>query len=464
MTPYLHDILEEAADLSGRVDFDSDALWRQANRSKRRHGALTGIAVAAALSLILMTVWWGQGLSRGSIPTPAADPIPTMPTYLRPVSPSPFPKPPPSRLDVGPVAALMFTQRDLVVAVSADDGRYLRLKLPGFYGGQTAGTTFFDLPPDLAISPDGTLLAYAWHAPLPRVSGPHVASGIRILDTVSGHVTTYLVPGGAGALCGAISWSASQQFLVYSCYIQSTLSEDGTDFQGVRLERLDVASGERITPPLGQVVPARAAVADDGSVAVASPGTVAVWSPGTSPAVEQTDIDVMSHVVFVGWARSDQLVVAGSAPHGPVYQRVSRPDGSGGAGPGAAAGPLHRLPGHADEDLRVVGTVTPGTVALFEYRFFRETALYTWSPGGGLARRVTVDMGTTTPPTDHYSFATDLLRPPSDGSAASSPTSGGGASTTGTWILWVLVVVVGAAGVLVIAWWLRRRQVLTEVR
>src|SRR6476620_3464748 len=83
MTDDLHDVLDRTADLSGRADFDSDALWRQATRTKRRRSAATAIGICAVLAFLSLSVWWGTGTTTHSPASPASTTvIPAMPSHL----------------------------------------------------------------------------------------------------------------------------------------------------------------------------------------------------------------------------------------------------------------------------------------------------------------------------------------------------------------------------------------------
>jgi len=85
---------------------------------------------------------------------------------------------------------------------TADDGAYHRLCLPGFDAplyAETAEAEGVETREMLALSPDGTKIAYAWHEPFVD-AGPDgrvepgegwVYSGARVVDLTTGDITTF---------------------------------------------------------------------------------------------------------------------------------------------------------------------------------------------------------------------------------------------------------------------------------
>src|SRR5680860_83109 len=186
MADQLHDLMTRLADEAGPGPMDP-TLWKRARRSRRRDQRLVASAGAAAvLALVAGTL---AGMAALSDPAPPVD---------RPGIVEQEAGIPSEVHDVAGGGGLRL-ERDLAVGrgsvaiatataeivVTADDGAYHRLALPGFdpalydAGGPDAS--------GLSLSPDGTRLAYGWRAPRSLES---TASGVRILDLVTGKVTT----------------------------------------------------------------------------------------------------------------------------------------------------------------------------------------------------------------------------------------------------------------------------------
>ena len=68
-------------------------------------------------------------------------------------------------LAVGQATAVVTNDTDVFV-VTAADGAYHRLRLPGYDPALHDGRLDDAERPGVALSPDGRRLAYAWHAPI----------------------------------------------------------------------------------------------------------------------------------------------------------------------------------------------------------------------------------------------------------------------------------------------------------
>lgn len=387
----LHDLLEGAADLSGPADFDADALWRQATRTKRRHHVMTALGVLGVVALVSGTVWWGGIAPQpGSVAPPAGRvTTPAMPSHIYAV-PSDV-EPTSSRLDIGPVAAAIVTSGGDPVAVSALDGSYHPLRLPGY---DDVLARILQPVPTVAVAPDGASLAYAWHDEPPTSGASHVMSGLRIVDLETGDVSTYPVPGGVAALCGGLSWSSSGRYLGYSCWIESRFDASGSRGQVLRVERLDTSTGRRAVAPGPSSARERIAVADDGTLVYPNGEVLVTWGPWLHRGDERTSQGVSFSPRSVAWLnRSVLLAVSDLGTSLRGFQ--SRPTD------GVFYFPPVTLPGVAI----LVGSVQSGQVALvITHRHYAELATYDVEMG--LVPRVRIDQVS---PDAAFSFATDLL-------------------------------------------------------
>jgi hypothetical protein len=310
------------------------------------------------------------------------------------------------RLAVGRVAATLLSDRGLPVAVSAVDGRYHVLRLPGFLGASLASD-----PVSLAVSPDGRQLAYTWQGALPERSGAHVPSGIRVVDTATGRIRSYPVPGGVGATCGALSWSENALYLVSLCTIDNTLDQHG-DSGVENIERLSMVDGSVGEVPM-PYQDGGLAVANNGDVADASGDTIYFWSNASSlhsapvphqfqvtlphGAAPATSVQIENSQVATG----SVTVVAGSS----ILR--GRPGITSGAFGLRHWTTLARA-GVQGNDAVILGEVRPGVTAVM----ISEPGgnhVVTFGPSGSRVSRVEVD---GSPHLSDYSFATALLQSP----------------------------------------------------
>jgi hypothetical protein len=214
MTEQLHDLLARIADQAGPGSSDP-TLWTRAQRARRRDRAVR--ASVAALTALTLVGALAIGLGTRHAPPPAKQtPAPHetgvgIPSTVHGIHGD-------GGLDletdlaVGPASVAIANQSGAFV-ITAADGVYHRLRLPGF-----DPTAFNDNSPGLALSPDGTRLAYGWRSP---ESGPRARAGTRILDLRTGALRK--LPVGPPDVVGFVhlartygyGWSPNGRYLVF---------------------------------------------------------------------------------------------------------------------------------------------------------------------------------------------------------------------------------------------------------
>jgi hypothetical protein len=286
-----------------------------------------------------------------------------------------------------------------VVAVSAIDGSYRRLNLPGY---DEMRSRVLNVVPTIAVSPDGRTLAYPWHAKLPSTSGPHVPRGIRTVDLISGSIRTYPVSGGLAALCAGLAFSPNAKYLVASCDLQESLDVGGSRAETGETVRLDLRAHREIVVPVGRWTSTLAAVNDRGEVAVFDGGAVEVWTLQGEPRVHRRPVAIDSSDESVGWMGKTSSVVVFASRF-----RSGRPDGVG----------VHVVPvrggsgrvSHLDGiDGWMLGSVGADQAALWVFRS-RGGDVYLQSESGDPVRKVHF---AGLPPLEALSVATTLLEQP----------------------------------------------------
>jgi WD40-like Beta Propeller Repeat len=189
------------------------------------------------------------------------------------------------------------------VLVSAMDGRYHRVHLPGL-------NVFAYMIEHrmMALSPDGTKLAYAWNAAVPETDNPRVPSGVAVVDLMTGDVRRYARPGGRGVEAGCVSWSPNGRFLTYA--LTNRKVWDGSSADGeMRIERLDLRDGAAtvIAFPRADGSPA---VSDDGRVGVVGFDFAWTWDPDRRP--QLTRVEVGQPMGTVAWSPDGARIAIGS--------------------------------------------------------------------------------------------------------------------------------------------------------
>jgi len=217
MTEQLHDLLARIADQAGPGSNDP-TLWDRARRARRRERALRAASVAALTTAALVGAVV-IGLSTRSTSPPAdrhtpAPPGPGIPSTVRGLQGD-------GGLDletdlaVGP-ASVAIANRSGAFVVTAADGVYHRLRLPGY-----DPSAFNDRETGLALSPDGSRLVYGWRAPKAPGSATRPKVGTRIVDLRTGALQK--IPGAPGYAVDknlvtanyGYGWSPNGRYLVF---------------------------------------------------------------------------------------------------------------------------------------------------------------------------------------------------------------------------------------------------------
>lgn len=119
-------------------------------------------------------------------------------------------------LDIGraSVAFLGGYRGELPVVITADDGAYHPLSLPGWIGAGRINSSWFGEGLPLALAPDGRSLAYAWWDPTAPLDRP-MPAGVRVLDLETGDLRTISLYGGNGVRVETIVWSPDSRWLAW---------------------------------------------------------------------------------------------------------------------------------------------------------------------------------------------------------------------------------------------------------
>ena len=200
MTEPLHDLLTRIADQAGPTNADP-TLWDRARRARRDRRRRRAVAlVAAGLAAVSALTAVGIQADRHEPPQPVEQPDrktsgPGIPSVVYGV-PGDGGLDLETDLAVGQ-ASVAIANPVGVYVVTAQDGVYHRVRLPGYDAGSyDAGL------PGIALSPDGTRLAYGWQSTALRPDGYPQRSGLRVLDLTTGTrwSTLFHLPSGSSDL------------------------------------------------------------------------------------------------------------------------------------------------------------------------------------------------------------------------------------------------------------------------
>jgi hypothetical protein len=229
MTEQLHDLLTRIADHAGPGSSDP-TLWGRARRARRRDRAVR--ASAAALTVLALVGALAVGLGTRHAPPPAKQtPAPHetgvgIPSTVRGIHGD-------GGLDletdlaVGPASVAIANQSGAFV-ITAADGVYHRLRLPGF-----DPTAFNDTKRGLALSPDGTRLAFGWRATKAAGSTPRLRVGTRILDLRTGALKripadpVWVANKNLGVATYGYGWSPNGRYLVFETMTKNPDAHNG---------------------------------------------------------------------------------------------------------------------------------------------------------------------------------------------------------------------------------------------
>jgi hypothetical protein len=279
----LHDALVQVGDEAPRLDLPDD-LWAQWRR-RRRNGRIVAVGVALAFVVALggTATAVGGGTTRVSpaaltSKTPAVpDTIYAVPERLLKFSDSGTREvtwtpalDAGTDLAVGRAAAVLAvgaSSGQLPMLVTAEDGEYVPLRPPG-YSDAAAQNNGDGRSSAVALSEDGTLMAYGWWDPQETPHGP-MPAGVRIVDLRSGELTEVLLEGGDGVDVDFLAFSPAGRYLVWkgkeTRSWTATGHADGTGAAG----RIDVRTAASTPVPLPRRATG-AAVSDTGTVALAN--------------------------------------------------------------------------------------------------------------------------------------------------------------------------------------------------
>lgn len=165
------------------------------------------------------------------------------------------------------------------VVITAADGRYHPLALPGWLLAGTINAAWFGDGMPLALAPDGRSLAYAWWDPDAPLDRP-MPAGVRVLNLQTGVLRTISLYGGNGVRVETIAWSPDSRWLAWRG--KETKSWTPMSSGGGRLVAGRIAPDATTSEALPQSNTGSLSltISSEGRVAWLAGGRLAVWDGG----------------------------------------------------------------------------------------------------------------------------------------------------------------------------------------
>jgi hypothetical protein len=272
--------LDRVAASAPVVDVPDDT-WTRARRSALRDRAVVGVTVALAVTAVAGAVAWLPDRGEPPVATTESGALPSRIWTV----PEELDLPLEADLAVGPLAAAYIsvdsqTAGARMVGVSAKDGSYVELRLPG--PGQDDAVAFGFDDQLVELSPDGSKLAYS--------TFPGDGRDVAVADLVAG--TVRFIPLGIGGrgIVRRLIWSPGGEYLVWWGQPHSAKGF-GNTMAGLIGPG---ATTSTTLPEENQDAVRGYAVADDGRVALIDRKRVRVWQDGRT--VEMHPVDLGSTV------------------------------------------------------------------------------------------------------------------------------------------------------------------------